>query len=503
MARVERTLSRLGLRWRLVAALVLVSGATLGVAALTLLSPLESRLRRDELASLVNTAASFRTEFSDLTRSDITGLTPRFRGLVDDLRRRTRARIVVVDGSGQRFYDTDPIDAYFPDAAQAIASNTIIRHQPSDGGETPARIAMPVTVRNSARFVVLLRKQLSDAAAAANTVTRAFLFAALTGLGTALLLGFGIATTLLRRLRRLRQGALALAEGGLVGEDGAGTPGFDVAGHDEIADLGRAFSTMHDRLRREEQARRDFLATASHELRTPLSGLRGMLELLEEDLAAANPDLEDARRQLAKAQDQSRRLATLAADLLDLSRLDSGIDLRVEALELGELSRAVVAEFEARAGDRRLIVRPDSGSAHWARGDPGAAARILRILLDNALRYAPPGSTIEILVTGSDARAELTVIDHGPGVAAEARERIFERFQRGEDGGMGGGFGLGLAIGRELARAMGGELSLTETRSGARLQLTLPRAAGDDQAWDTGPAPKQERQPTQEPLAKR
>ena len=480
----------MGLRWRLVAALVLVSGATLGVAALALLSPLENRLRRDELSALVNTAVSFRPQFDSLDRSDITELTPRFRAIVGDLQTRTHARVVVVGIVGatrEPFYDTDPVDTSFADASAALARDAIVVGQQALGDESSARIAMPISLEDGGRFAVLLRKPLSDASAAVQTVTRAFVVAALAGLLAALLLGFGIATTLLRRLRRLRQAALALAEGGLASPTADPNATFDVTGRDEIGDLGRAFATMQERLRREEQSRHAFLATASHELRTPLSGLRGMLELLEEDLAAPKPDLEDARRQLSKAQEQSLRLTTLASDLLDLSRLDAGIDLRCEGLELGELSRAVAAEFEARAEVRRLELVIEPVAPRWATGDPGAVARILRILIDNALRFAPPGSAIEVIAGGDSQHARLAIVDDGPGVEPDQRERIFERFERGGTHAVGTGFGLGLAIGRELARAMGGELAIVECATGARFELELPGAT-PDQAWELPPA---------------
>ena len=132
------------------------------------------------------------------------------------------------------------------------------------------------------------------------------------------------------------------------------------------------------------------MATASHELRTPLTSLDGMLELLDDDLHSEHPDLEDARALLDRARAQSRRLGRLAADLLDLSRLDAKVDLRSEPVELGELSRAVMAEFELGTAERAISIRlEDHGSAVWALGDPGSIARILRILLDNALRISP------------------------------------------------------------------------------------------------------------------
>jgi signal transduction histidine kinase len=154
---------------------------------------------------------------------------------------------------------------------------------------------------------------------------------------------------------------------------------------------------MQRRLKQQEEARRAFVATASHELRTPLTSLEGMLELLDEDLQSDHTDLDDARALVERARAQSRRLARLAADLLDLSRLDAQVHLRSEPVELGELSRAVMAEFELGTAERGIASELDDAEGPvWAMGDPGSVARILRILLDNAVRVSPPGAEITV-----------------------------------------------------------------------------------------------------------
>ena len=109
---------------------------------------------------------------------------------------------------------------------------------------------------------------------------------------------------------------------------------------------------MQEELRRQEQARRSFVATASHELRTPLTMLQGTMELLEEDLADDRLDIADAQTQVARARRELLRLSSLAGELLDLSRLDASVPLRSEPVELGELARAVAAEFALRADER-------------------------------------------------------------------------------------------------------------------------------------------------------
>jgi signal transduction histidine kinase len=310
--------------------------------------------------------------------------------------------------------------------------------------------------------VASARKPLTDVGETVDQVRAAFLTAALVGLIVALALGLGLTGTLTRRLGRLRDAAVTNQP-----------PPPDDA-RDEVGDLARALASMHDSLARQEAARRAFVATASHELRTPLTLLQGMLELLDEDLREGRVDLVDAHEQITGAQRQLRRLEHLASDLLDLSRLDAEAALRSEPVELGEMTRAVAAEFELRAADRgvRVDVVPPIGPC-WAKGDPGAVARIVRILLDNALRFAPAGSPVRVTAAYHGERATVEVVDDGPGVPPGERELIFERFQRGSSTGGEEGFGLGLAIGRELAARLGGKLELVDG-PGARFVLSLP-----------------------------
>jgi signal transduction histidine kinase len=246
---------------------------------------------------------------------------------------------------------------------------------------------------------------------------------------------------------------------------------------DEVGDLARSFAIMQRRLRQQEEARRAFVATASHELRTPLTSLDGMLELLADELRDERPDLDDATALVERARVQSRRLGRLAADLLDLSRIDADVPLRSEPIELAELSRAVIAEFELTMLERGLTAAlRGAGEPVWALADPGSVARILRILLDNAVRVAPRETELTVELTPAP-QPTLSVTDRGPGVPPEERGLIFERFKRGRDTGGAAGFGLGLAIGRELAERMGGALVLDgSVGEGATFRLSLPRA---------------------------
>jgi signal transduction histidine kinase len=449
---------------------------TLGAAALALLSPLQDRLERQAEQSLRTAVITARPQLDDALR--------RSKGIVDGdvselayaLYRRTGSRVILTDAAPTMDpypYDTgagpdNPRDIY-----RVLTTNATVTTTSGDG-ETRVTTLLPLDPRtNRDDWVLAVRNPSEDVASTVAEVRSAFLRAAVIGLVAALLLGLALVGTLTARLERLRAAALRIADEG----PGARPPRDDR--RDEVGDLARAFATMQEALDRQERARRAFVATASHELRTPLTSLGGTLELLGEDLADRNVDREDALAQIDLAKGEVDRLTHLATDLLDLSRLDADAPLRAEPTELTEISRAVAAEFAKRAADREVGLRVVSPpGACWARGDPGSVARTLRILLDNALRFAPAGSEVLVVPAYHGQHATVEVVDTGVGVPPEDEERIFERFQRGHRSGGEGGFGLGLAIGRELAHRQGGQLELRRTPDlpgrGARFRLSLP-----------------------------
>jgi signal transduction histidine kinase len=484
-----------GLRPRLLAALVFTAVVTLAVAALALLPPLQSRLTDQAAIDLRNAtdadvglfhdriAASLKASLqAHRTRDErLSQLRFDLFNRASTLRARTDARVMVADAVPDEdlVIDTDFTTSSIPrgDILRAIADpqprtvrrdNQVLVIRPI---EIPRRLSLDPGGPNNppGQFVLITQKQLTDVTTAVGQVRNAFLAAAAVGLAVAIVLGIFLATTLGRRLARLRAAAARITR------EGPDAPAPRDDGLDEVGDLARSLAAMQRALRQQEAARRAFVATASHELRTPLTSLQGTIELLEEDLRDGQLDQEDAREQVARAQQELRRLGRLASELLDLSRLDAAVPLREEPVELGELGRAVAAEFELRARERNveLEVATPPGPC-WGRGDPDAVARVVRILLDNALRHAPGSSTVRIIPAYHGENATVEVADNGPGVAAEDRERIFERFERGSGPSGAGGFGLGLAIGRELARRMGGELRHDDDAGpGARFVLEL------------------------------
>ena len=159
------------------------------------------------------------------------------------------------------------------------------------------------------------------------------------------------------------------------------------------------------------------------------------------------------------------RLTKLSTDLLDLSRVDAG-QLRVEQepVDLGSLARAVVEELEPMRSASEHVLEADAEVGVWALGDEERILQIGRALVVNALVHTPGGSRVVVRVRRRGERAELSVVDDGPGIPVDQREAVFDRFYRVE-GSIASGSGLGLAIAKELARLMGGSMRL-ESRPG-------------------------------------
>jgi signal transduction histidine kinase len=474
-----------GLRGRLLLALVFTSAATLAVAAAITLSPLQSRLRAESTDAVQRAADALSPDFSKAfkVRKGQPVLLTREINLQDpgyELRSRTAgARVLVADRTLTNSDHEAPaflFDSY-PGVPTADALALALQARREQTAETLIRddeltFARPLYDEQGIIVgTLVVQRSLTEVTTTVRLVRNALFTAAGVGLAVAIGLGLALSSTLTRRLALLQRGALRITA------EGADAPAPVDRGRDEVGDLARAIGRMQEELRRQESARRSFVSTASHELRTPLTMLQGTMELLEEDLRDGR-DLDDAQEQVAGARRELRRLAVLASELLDLSRLDAAVQLRSEPVELTEITRAVAAEFALRAAERDVALDvADSSGPCWAHADPAACARVVRILIDNALRYAPPGEPIELSTIRTQRSVIVRVADRGPGVAEDERERIFERFHRGKATSAESGFGLGLAIGRELAERMGGRLELEETAIGACFVLTLPASA--------------------------
>ena len=259
--------------------------------------------------------------------------------------------------------------------------------------------------------------------------------------------------------------------------------------------LERLTEDLHRARREAEAASRAksvFLANMSHEIRTPFQGLLGMLQLLDTDALNA-----PQRRQLHTASESARHLLAILNDLLDMAKLEAGtLSVSSEATELRHLAREVQDLMQSQAAVKALSLQTeiDAQLPAWALLDGTRVRQVLYNLISNAIKFTDRGGvTLALHASGSGSAAEVVfaVIDSGVGIDAQTRKRLFERFQQGDDSRSRryGGTGLGLEISRNLARLMGGDLTVQSTPGhGSRFELRLPLRAADAPSLAAAPA---------------
>jgi len=240
-----------------------------------------------------------------------------------------------------------------------------------------------------------------------------------------------------------------------------------------------ALFVLHDitRQKKLEAVRREFVANVSHELRTPLSVIKGYVETLAD--GHREIPIEDRERFLRTIQRHTERLNSLLEDLLTLSRLESvNPGLKREPLDLAALLAEILDDYRARptAGSHRLEATFDQALGPVP-ADPLKITQAVENLLDNALKYTPAGSTIEVGLQSRDGEAEVSVRDNGPGIPADDLPHIFERFYRVEKGRSRekGGTGLGLSIVKHIVQLHGGRVWVeSKVGQGSDFRFSLP-----------------------------
>lgn len=307
--------------------------------------------------------------------------------------------------------------------------------------------------------------------ASIDTFRRLMALMAVAGSGGAFLVGWILAGRAMRPVGVLTDTAAAIASSREFSRRVPGEQGRD--------ELGRLASTFNDMLTSLEQVyagQQRFLADASHELRAPLTLIQANLEL------ARRPEIPQADQATAidKAYAETSRLSRLVGDLLALARADAGMPIRRERVELDRLLLEVLGETRRLAPSHRLAV--DELEPSTVSGDGDRLRQLMRILLDNALKYTPPRGRIAVGLACDGATAIISVRDSGVGIPPEHLPHVFERFYRGDPGRARdpGGTGLGLPIGRWIVEQHGGSIELA-SRPGegteARVRLPLGRAS--------------------------
>ncbi len=244
-----------------------------------------------------------------------------------------------------------------------------------------------------------------------------------------------------------------------------------------------ALAVFHDltEVRRLDSMRRDFISNVSHELRTPLAGIRAAAETLQE---GALDDHAAAQEFLGHIQRETDRMTQLVEELLELSRIESGVaPFALEPIDASMLVQDTARRFAQQAERAGLVLGCDLPPGPMPLiGDGERLERALGNLVANAIKFTPAGGTIELRAAADDAEVRLSVADTGIGIEPDQQARVFERFYKA-DRGRGSGTGLGLAIVKHIVRAHSGDVSL-ESRPGrgSTFTMRLPRRPAGDGA---------------------
>jgi signal transduction histidine kinase len=442
------------IRARTTAAACAVVAGALAVGMLVLLAVLHRTLLDN-----VDDAARVRAE--DIAALAAAGRLPRELPVHGD----EDAFVQVVDANGtvvaasSNLDGIGPLAPFRPDGGRPVIRTTPI--PVSDEDDDAFRVVATLAQTADGPVTVFVAAHLDRTKETVSTVRRILLIGLPALLAVVAVTAWRVVGRALRPVEGIRQEVAEIGERDLARR--VPEPPVD----DEIGRLARTMNQMLDRLESSAERQRRFVADASHELQSPLAASRADLEV-----ALAHPDSTPWTQTATNLVADNQRMTRLVQDLLFLARRD-GAGPKAPA-SLIDLDDVVRRELDRQRVPPGITLDASRVDAVEVRGDAEQLARVLRNLLDNAMRHARTLVSVEL---SSDASGvTLVVADDGPGVPADARDRIFERFGRLDDSRsrFTGGTGLGLAIAREIVEAHEGTIVLDPDVSGARFVLRLP-----------------------------
>jgi|SRR5579875_367620 two-component system OmpR family sensor kinase len=338
----------------------------------------------------------------------------------------------------------------------------------------PLRVyTAPLLVDDDVIGFIQVARSLSDNEQTLAHVQRLLLLCDTLVVGVAAAIGWVLARASLRPLDRVVEAARAIGHSGQL--DRRLDP---PRRQDEVGRLVATFNEMLDRLEAMFNAQRRFVADASHELRTPLTTIRGNVELLRRGAALPPEDVEEA---LADIASEAERMSRLVTDLLRLARADAGQGLAREPVRLDVVLRDVHRQVQRHKPDTRVLLGPTPPAL--VLGSRDALQELLLILVDNGLKYTPPGGEVELGLRTADGWHLVSVRDTGVGIDPADLPHIFERFYRATRARQQGGTGLGLAIARWLAEQHDGRITVESTPGrGSTFTVWLPVLEGEPAA---------------------
>lgn len=394
---------------------------------------------------------------------------PTLVALVNRYAEQGNTQVIVVDRDGIGVLTSDPIELAVgtnftnrPEIAQALLGNVTSGERWSDTLQSNlVYVSVPIINGSSIYGAVRLSFPSGEIDQSVNEKTLFLWWVAGAALALSVLLAFVVSGVVSRPIRRVEAQANALASG-----DFSGTLS-ETDGPHEIRSLAVAFNTMATKLDSLIRQQRAFASDASHQLRTPLTALllriESAREALESDPARATDRLRDAEIEV-------ERLTTIVEGLLAIARSDGGSTDPIP-VDVAAIARDRVENWRALAEEQGITIAYDGPVSAPALAIGGAVEQIVDNLVDNAIGHSPAGTAVLVRVRSLERDVELTVVDAGPGMTPEQRERAFDRFWRADS--TTDGSGLGLAIVKNLAELGRGTVSLAPGPSGSGLTATV------------------------------
>lgn len=290
------------------------------------------------------------------------------------------------------------------------------------------------------------------------------IFPVITGLLASVLCAAGLAWYFARPIRQLRSGFDRVADGDL---DARVVPGMK-GRRDELADLGRDFDRMTERLQNVVEGQKRLLHDVSHEMRSPLARLQAAIGLVRQQ-----PErMEDC---LQRVERESERMNQLVGQLLTLSRLEAGVTEAMESVDMAELLADIVDDARFEAAARHVVIDYAAGDMAEVHANSELLHRAIENVLRNAIRYSPEGGKVGVTAGRTGAVFHVRIEDQGPGVEAHELDAIFKPFFRGGASHPGDGHGLGLAIARQVILGIRGRIQASRAAGGGlRVEMTIP-----------------------------
>lgn len=388
------------------------------------------------------------------------------------------SRILVTDETGRVLYDTRETGsavgeyAFYTEIVQALLGSDIFTSTYQNGAFR-SRASSPVLYQSQVIGAVYAYEYDTEQAALLEGLQANLLrLSAVIGVAV-LVLSVVLSRVLTRKIGQLLTAIRQVREG-------AYSHRAEIAGHDEIAQIGQEFNSLTDRLQTTENARRRFVSDASHELKTPLAAIRLLSDSI---LQTEHMDPATTREFVADIGAEAERLSRITEDLLRLTRLDSGVLEKPVEVEVLPVLEQVMRMMSLVAQEKQVELTYTAEPGCTVLATPDELHQVIYNLTDNAVKYTGAGGAVQVALSRREENVILTVADNGTGIPEEDLPRIFERFYRVDKARSraAGGTGLGLSIVSDTVKRRGGTVeAANRPEGGSVFTVRWPAAKGGD-----------------------